>query len=129
MATVAVEGREVVVRMQGLDRILALKSELRVPLAHVRRVIPRPANIPSAWMALRVPGTFVPGVVTAGTYITPDGKVFFDVHDPHSTVEIDLHDEFYDKVIVQVENPEEDAGRIQRALGEEPGEAGRPARP
>lgn len=117
MAHIEIDGRELVVHMKGIDRILALKSELRVPLSHVLSVQPRPADIPSAWMALRVPGTFVPGVIAAGTFLTPDGKVFFDVHDPHQTIEIDLHDEFYEKVIVQVDDPERDAELIRQARG------------
>lgn len=120
MARITIEDGQLVVHIEGLDRILALKSSIRVPLAHVRAVTPRP-EIPSAlnWRLIRAPGTLVPGVVRAGSfYHVGEGWYFFDVHDPEKSVAIDLADEHYKRLVVQVdgERPEEAAARIAAAV-------------
>jgi hypothetical protein len=38
------------------------------------------------------------------------------VHNPEKTIVIDLHDERYNKLVVEVENPEVAVGLIQTAL-------------
>jgi hypothetical protein len=63
-----------------------------------------------------MPGTNVPGVITAGTFYQDGKRVFWDVHNPEKTIVIDLHDERYNKLVVEVENPEVAVGLIQTAL-------------
>ena len=64
-----------ILHVRGADKVWALKSSLEIPLVHitgVRAEIGRPhaAGITaSGWM----PGTNVPGVITAGTFYQ-DGK-------------------------------------------------------
>jgi hypothetical protein len=47
-----------------------------------------------------MPGTNVPGVITAGTFYQDGKRVFWDVHHPEKTVVIDLHDERYNELVV-----------------------------
>lgn len=49
-----------------------------------------------------MPGTNIPGVLTAGTFYQHGKRVFWDVHDPENTVVIALIDERYDELIVEV---------------------------
>lgn len=115
MVEVAIEGENLHIRVQGLDRILALKSELTVPLAHIKSVTPRPREAHGWFHGLRL-GTNLPGVVTAGTFLTGSGLVFYDVHDPDKTIAIDISHETYRRVIVQVDDsPEEVVERIEAA--------------
>lgn len=106
MVEVAIEGDRLHLRMRGIDRILALRSELSVPLAHIHAVTIRPAEAHHWFHGLRF-GTNVPGVVTAGTFLTGDGLVFWDVHDPEKTIALDIDHEFYKRVIVEVEGSPE----------------------
>ncbi len=63
-----------------------------------------------------MPGTSVPGVIKAGTFYWDGKRVFWDVHHPEKTIVIDLHDERYNQLIVEVEDPQAAVGLIQSAL-------------
>jgi len=52
-----------------------------------------------------MPGTNVPGVITAGTFYQDGKRVFWDVHNPEKTIIIDLHDERYNELVVEVDDP------------------------
>jgi hypothetical protein len=53
-----------------------------------------------------MPGTQIPGILTAGTFYQSDGAVFYDVHDPERTIVIDLEHEHYKRLVIEVENPD-----------------------
>ena len=54
---------------------------------------------------LKMPGTNIPGVLTAGTFYHHGQRVFWDVHHPENTVVIELRDERYNELIVEVADP------------------------
>jgi hypothetical protein len=119
MAHITLADGVLTVTMRGIDKILALRGHVSVQLAHIRGVEVRPDEARRFWHGLRV-GTNIPGVVTAGTFYTGDGAVFFDVHDPERAIAIDLADETYRRLIVQVDDddtPEATAARIRAAIG------------
>jgi len=121
MATVELTGDKLTVHVEGIDRILALKSRLDVPLEHVLGAEADPAIARSWWKGLRLPGTWVPGVVTAGTFFQPrsgelQGFTFWDVHNPEQTVVISLAHEHYARLVIGVKDPAATVAAIQAAL-------------
>jgi len=58
----------------------------------------------------------VPGVITAELSIQDGKRVFWDVHNPEKTIVIDLHDERYSELVVEVDDPETAVKLIQNAL-------------
>ena len=62
-----------------------------------------------------MPGTSVPGVITAGTFYQDGKRVFWDVHRPESTIVVELADERYDELIVEVANPAAAVAQLQEA--------------
>ncbi len=54
---------------------------------------------------MRLPGTHIPGVITAGTFHTDGGRVFWDVHDTARPVVIHLRDDQYTELVVEVDDP------------------------
>jgi hypothetical protein len=66
MAEISIDGQNLVVEIEGLDKLWALKSRLVIPLANVRGATADPGIIGEP-KGLRGPGTRVPGVITAGT--------------------------------------------------------------
>jgi hypothetical protein len=52
-----------------------------------------------------MPGTSIPGVITAGTFYQHGKQVFWDVHNPDNTVMIELKDERYNELVVEVADP------------------------
>ena len=118
MAHITVDGGVLTVTMRGIDRILALRGHVSVPVAHIRGVEVRPKEAHQVWHGLRA-GTNIPGVITAGTFFTGDGRFFYDMHDPERTIAIDLADETYRRLIIQVDDddtPEAAAERIRATL-------------
>lgn len=65
---------------------------------------------------IRSPGTHIPGVITAGTFYIDGERIFWDVHDPARAVVIELHDERYARLIVQVAGPRATVTLIEAAI-------------
>ncbi|HKV50144.1 MAG TPA: hypothetical protein VJO52_03005 [Gemmatimonadaceae bacterium] len=105
MVEITVEGDRVRFDVDGWDKMWSLKSRLEIPLAHITsvRVDPEPAR--GWWHGFRMPGTQIPGVLTAGTFYQHDGAVFYDVHDPDRTIVIELDHEHYRRLVVEVADP------------------------
>lgn len=122
MARVVIAGDQVVVRLSSLEPVLALRRTIRVPLAHITGVTVRPPEAfapPAALGFTYRRGTSIPGLARAGSYYRPgDGWSFFLVFNPDKTIGIDLADEHYRRLVVQVagETPEEVTGRITATL-------------
>jgi hypothetical protein len=102
--------------VRGADKLWALKSSLDIPLAHITRVRADPAAARGWYHGIRMPGTNVPGVLTAGTFYQDGKRVFWDVHNPEKTIVIDLHDERYSELVVEVADPEAAVKLIQSAI-------------
>jgi hypothetical protein len=75
---IAFDNEEMVVRLSPLEKLAAFKwSDIRVPrssIEGVERSLP-----PPTWKELRVPGTFIPGLIKAGSYYTDRGWEFWYV--------------------------------------------------
>lgn len=63
-----------------------------------------------------MPGTNIPGVITAGTFYQDGKRVFWDVHRPENTIVIDLHDERFNELVVEVADPAAAVSLIQQSL-------------
>lgn len=92
-------------QVRGADKLWALKSSLEIPLQHIASIRHDPSVARGWYHGLRLPGTNIPGVITAGTFYQHGQRVFWDVHDPERTVVIELHDERYNELIVEVADP------------------------
>src|SRR5262245_24164155 len=73
---ITLEDDKLILSLSGTERLWAAKLRpITVPRADVVRAetaLPR-----TTWKELRAPGTFVPGVIKAGTYYTSRGKEFW----------------------------------------------------
>ena len=116
MARIEIYSRTLTVHMEGADRLLALKSSVSVPLDHVAGADVDLADASRIYHGLRLPGTSLPGVVTAGSFLRSGEWSFWDVHDPAKAIVIRLHDEHYAKLVVGVDDPEAAVQQIEGAL-------------
>jgi hypothetical protein len=105
MVDVSISGGGLVLHVRGADQLWALKSSLEIPLAHIAEIRADPTIAHGWWHGLRMPGTNIPGVLTAGTFYHDGKRVFWDVHNPENTVVIELKDERYNELIVEVADP------------------------
>ncbi|MET8573101.1 hypothetical protein [Streptomyces sp. NPDC004783] len=115
MAHISIDDGNLIVEIEGLDKLWALKSRLTIPLAHVRGATADPGVVKEP-KGLRSPGTHLPGVVTAGTFHIDGERVFWDVHDPAKAVVIQLADERYARLVIQVADPRATVALIEDAL-------------
>ena len=106
MVDVSVSGGNLVLHVRGADKLWALKSSLEIPLVHIAEIRADPTVAHGWWHGLRMPGTNIPGVLTAGTFYQHGKRVFWDVHNPDNTVVIELTDERYNELIVEVADPQ-----------------------
>ncbi len=116
MVELTITEGKLILNVRGADKLWALKSSLEVPLAHIAGVRADSEVARGWWHGIRMPGTNVPGVITAGTFYKDGKRVFWDVHHPEKTIVIDLHDENFNQLVVEVADPETAIKLIQRAL-------------
>lgn len=102
--------------VEGIDRMWALRSQLEFPLSHIRGVRVDPQAAKGWWHGIRLWGSNIPGILTAGTFYQNGRVVFYDVHDPERTIVIELDHEHYDRMVVEVEEPEVEAAKIGKAI-------------
>lgn len=114
MAKAKIQDNALVIEMEGLDRLWALKSRLEIPLAHVRGATSDPGMMAErkGW---KVGGSRVPAVITAGTFVEDGEWVFWDVHDRSRAVVVELADERYARLVVEVDDPRATVAMIEAA--------------
>jgi len=119
MATIELTENTLIVRVEGVDKFLAFKSQLEVPLSHVVRAEVDPLVVQewgNLWKGVRIPGAHVPGVLAAGNFYQHGERVFWDVHDPQKAVTIRLADEQYARLVIEVEDPARTIAAIEEAV-------------
>jgi hypothetical protein len=115
MTRVNVSSGKLIIDVQGLHKVWAFKSRLEIPIEHVSAI--RSAAAERA-KGIRLPGTSIPGLITAGTYYEGNEKpVFWDVSNQEKAIAIDLQDEPFSTVVIEVADPEASICEILNALG------------
>ena len=117
MAELEINGDKLVVHIRGVDKFLALASRLEISLRHISSVEINPSEAHNVWHGLRMGGTNLPGVITAGRFLQDGQWAFWDVHDPSKSVAIYLHDDSYARLVIGVEDPAAASEMIRKALG------------
>ncbi len=98
MVDLSISDGNLLLNVRGADKLWAFKSSLEIleiPLQHVAGIRADPSIAKGWWHGWRLPGTSIPGVLTAGTFYQDGKRVFWDVHNPDNTVVIELRDERY----------------------------------
>lgn len=117
MVRVSIVDDRVRFEVEGWDKLWALRSQLEIPLAHIREVRADPEPARGWWHGIRLAGTQLPGVITAGSFYWSDGAVFYDVHDPENTIVLELDHEHYARLVMEVENPDGVVAVLREAIG------------
>jgi hypothetical protein len=79
---------------------VTLNKQIQIPLSHIDRV--STAEPSSNWSDLRAPGSFLPGIIKAGTYYTKQGKEFWYAVTDKNYLTLELHDEPYRRLIITI---------------------------
>ncbi|QKW20320.1 hypothetical protein HUT16_15730 [Kitasatospora sp. NA04385] len=119
MAKIVITGDRLTVELTAWEKTKAVHGDVTVPLGSVSEVavVDHPLD---AAKGLRAPGTSVPGVTKAGTWISGGERRFVLASRGERAVRITLtggsHGNF-DELVVAVEDPEARAAEIRTAAG------------
>jgi len=103
MVRFALQGSTVTMEVLDVDKLLALKSRIQFSQCNIRDIrLPEEGLCPPR---IRYPGTSIPGFA-AGTYLGDGRKEFWDTVYGENAIVIELENEEYTRIVVDVENPE-----------------------
>ncbi len=102
--------------VQGLHKLWAMKSRLDIPLEHLKAVYADPQPAMGWFQGMKLIGTDIPHIFRAGTFWQEGNKVFWDVRHPEKTIVLELEDEGFAKLIVEVEDPEASVQEIRQMI-------------
>ena len=106
MVELTVEGDLAVFRVVSWYGRWAIPSlrEVRVPLAHIHgaRHERPPTPLMKGWTNL---GCWISGVITFGSYQVRGERHFYDVMDWNKVLVVDVHNDSYRRLAVQVDDP------------------------
>ena len=105
MVDVTIQEGRVIFEVEGWDKLWALKSRLEIPLDHIKSARIDEEAAKGWWHGVKLGGSDLPGVITAGTFYRKGRLVFYDTHKPEHTIVVDLDHENYDTLILQVRDP------------------------
>ncbi len=116
---ISVESETLRVRLGPIERLLAVRRGLEIPLHLVSGAAAMDRNaIPSGdgtW--LRAPGTHIPGLIRYGSYGRVPHREFWVVMRQRRVLVITVRDWDYARVILAIRDPESHAAAISAAIG------------
>ncbi|MFV5692390.1 hypothetical protein ACM55K_10245 [Flavobacterium sp. LT1R49] len=105
MVSVTLDGDTFIFEIKGLHKIWAMESKITISKENIIRAYQN-KNEFTFWKGFRLPGTEIPGIITAGTFYKK-GRNFWDVMNKKNALIVELKDNYYKKLIIEVANPEE----------------------
>ena len=110
-----IENDNLVFILTGVDKVLALKSKLVIPLKHIKSVSTDIADW-NYFKMLKVSGTRIPKMVVDGMFLSKEGLLFYEMHDPNKCITVELENEKYKKIVFEVSDKEATAKMINDAF-------------
>lgn len=102
------------ITLEWWERILSVHGSMKIPVSHISSVhtsLPQPT-----WKEIRCPGTFLPGVIKAGTYYTKRGKEFWCVVRGKDALRIEMSNEGFSRLVLGITDGASWKDRITRLL-------------
>ena len=119
MVSLELTGESLIIFVNGIDKVLALKSKVEVPLNHVCDVENyasyKTHDDHAQQASWRFPGTNIPGIIKAGSYYQ-GAWAFWDIHNIERAIVIHLSQEHYEMLVVEVDDPDLEIEKIKAAL-------------
>jgi hypothetical protein len=103
MAQVTIAGDDLIVDVEGLDKLWALKSRLTVPLGNVRGATADPGIVRSP-KGIRAPGYARPRRFRGGSFYADGERVFWDVPTPTRRSSSSSVTNRYARLVIEVDD-------------------------
>lgn len=116
MVEVSIDETKVTFEVKGMDKVWALTSRLEIPWEHIRTVYADPNPAMGWFQGLKLAGADIPNHFRAGLFYQEGNKVFWDVRHPEKTIVVELNDEKYAKLIIEVADPETVLQEVNTAM-------------
>ena len=101
-------------RPEQVEKVLSVHGSFRTPLEQVESV--STGVLRQSWRDLRVPGTFLPWVVKAGTYLTERGREFWYVTRNRGFLTIELKNGSYKRIVLGLNDNQHWADQIESSV-------------
>lgn len=117
MAKVITKEKKLHIQIKGIRKFWALKRKISVPLKHVLevRLNPDVFKNPPRILEKRL-GTNFYGVYMGGRFKQRGERVFWDVRKPENAIVIRLKNEYFKRLVIDVDNPEDTVREIKKYL-------------
>ena len=111
------------ITLEGQEQLWSARfsKNIYVPLNHITNVTT--GNPDGLWKGIRAPGTFVPGLIRAGTYYTARGREFWYVTrqdgplDQTTVLTLDLSpEEYYKRIVLSAKDCHLWGDRVRQAM-------------
>ena len=107
MVTVRREYDKIIFTIRGIDKLFAFKSSLEIPVGHIMAVYVDPSIEMNFSDSFKLLGTNVPNLFRAGTFYQNGETIFWDVRNTDNAIVVELDHEYFKKLVIEVENPEQ----------------------
>jgi len=104
MVTIEKKNGNFIFTIRGIDKLWSLKSELTIPAEHIITAYANSDNL-HLQLGERLSGSSLPGLLEAGTFSGRHGVIFCDITTHSKSIVVELRNEHYDKLIIEVEDP------------------------
>jgi hypothetical protein len=116
MVEITTNDDKLVLEVEGLDKLWTLKSRMEIPLSKVSGAhVADPGVTQGLWKSLKMAGTYIPGLIAAGTFKMHGKRILWDVKSVEKAIVIDLVDDRYDELVVEVDDPQATVDQIRTA--------------
>jgi hypothetical protein len=115
MVEMTVQENQAIFDIQGTHKMWAFKKRLEIPLTNIVGIRRAQEQTQEFWKGWRVIGTHIPGVITAGTFHHNGKTIFWDATQGGNTIVVELMNEHYDELVIDVEDPDSIAQCLQAA--------------
>ncbi len=105
MVTITPSNDKFIIDIKGFHQILTLKSKIIISKNNIVKVYQSNEEL-NKWSGYRIAGTYFPFLIIAGIFYNK-GRNFWDVSNKSNAIIIELQNEAYKKLIVEVDNPKE----------------------
>ena len=115
MVTLVKKTEKIIFDLSGFPTPLVFKNRISVPTKNIRSAYQN-AKYLETWEGNKAPGKDVPDMLKAGTFQKNKMQYFWAVNDLKNAIIVDLINESYEQLILEVENPEECMDLINAAI-------------
>jgi hypothetical protein len=115
-AEVALAGDKVVIRFPGASILLAFKRPLEIPLRHIIAVDRATHGPEEQWHGFLGFGRWLPGIAGAPRFHHTSGRVFWNVSDRANALVVQLQQEHYSRLVIDVADPDGTIATVRAAI-------------